>query len=194
MHHPDKKMAPAGRYFGHGEFQRKPGAVLPLAHRFPHPADNSCLSRLQVAPQIAIVGAAIRLRHQHGHVSPNRLVRPVLEQPQRGRVQRLNDAGAIDGNNPIQRALDHRGKAGFAFAQRLFGLLAGGDVQEYANRAAHLAKFPEQRQGIAERIFAASLVETELKFSAQPPQLAAAAARCIGSSVAESARPSEYIS
>ncbi len=94
--------------FGHGQFQRDAVTVLVPADDLPAGADEMGFTGFHVAGQIAIVPAAIRIRHQHGHILPDQLIRMVAEYLFHRRVGTGNTAAGVNGDNTLQQVVEQR--------------------------------------------------------------------------------------
>src|SRR3546814_10892599 len=58
--------------------------------------------------QIAVMLAVIRLRHQHGDVAADHLVRAIAEQLLAGRVEQHHMTGLVEQDEPVDRRVDNR--------------------------------------------------------------------------------------
>jgi len=101
-------------------------------------------------PQIAVVLAVVRLRHQHLDVAADDLLGGIAEQAFRRRIEAEDRAALVDGDQPVEDGAHHR-------AQEHLGVLlalAVGDVangpDEHAPRAvAHLVDAELHREDAA---------------------------------------------
>jgi hypothetical protein len=77
-------------------------------------ADDAPFTRLQVARQIAVVTAAIRLRHQRADVFSDRLGRAVSELTLGGAGEELHDAVLVDHDHRVRNRVQNRAKVSLA--------------------------------------------------------------------------------
>jgi len=102
------------------------------------------------------VGAAIGLGHEQRDILSDHLLGAVTEQAFRRRVESVNDAARVDGDDGIHCRIDDRAHARLALTQRRFGLLAPRDI---VHRGKHVPpRIRSQRtQAHVHRKFAAIL-------------------------------------
>jgi hypothetical protein len=153
-----------------GEGRAVPAQALQLAAR----THDAGLAGLQVARQVVVVLLAVRRRHQQGHVSPDQVRRRMPEHPLDRQVRALHDAPVVDRDDGIDGSVQDSPQLRLAFAQRLLGVLALGQVahdpeEPPALRAANLAERKLQREDRA--VAAPSL---DLAADADYPRLARA--------------------
>ena len=93
-----------------GEMHRKRGAVLAHAGHDATDADNASFTGLQVAGEVAVMAAAIRLRHQLADVLSDRLGLGVAELTLGGAREKLHDAMLVDHDHRIRDRIQDRAK------------------------------------------------------------------------------------
>ena len=105
---PVKKRCVAGFHLADGKLHRKGRAVLALADDDAADADDAPLAGDLVAIEIAVVAAAVRLRHQHADVEPGRLGGADAEQAFGGAAEGLNDAEFVDHDHRVRNGIEDR--------------------------------------------------------------------------------------
>ena len=91
-----------------GQIHREGTAILALAADFATCcSDDMRFARRVVAVQVTVMLAVIGFGHQHLHVLADDLIGLVTEQPLAGRVEALDGAVLIDGNDAVKRVIDH---------------------------------------------------------------------------------------
>ena len=97
------------------------------------------LPRVEIGLQIAVMLAGEGLGHENANILPDQLLVRVTEQPCSGRIDRLDFAAQVDGQDRIDGSIVHRlelagalGHLGFqahvAADQRVLGLIAPGEI------------------------------------------------------------------
>jgi hypothetical protein len=99
----------------------------------------------QVAPQVAIVGAAVGLGHQHRHVATHHLAGGPAEHPLRRRIGALHDAALIDRDEPVDGRVDDRLQALGAVLALLLGMATRGHVALDHRKAVHFGPVAQHR-------------------------------------------------
>src|SRR4030095_13457939 len=74
---------------------------------FPPNADNVGLVRLQIARYVAVVLLPGGGRHEHTDVLPYHLVGGIPKEALGSRVERLDDAPLVNGDDPVHRGLQN---------------------------------------------------------------------------------------
>ena len=97
-----------------GEMHRKRRAVLAHAGDDAADADDAPFTRLQVAGEVAVMAAAIRLRHQLADVFSDRLGFGVAELTLGGAGEELHDAVLVDHDHRIRDRIQDRAKVPLA--------------------------------------------------------------------------------
>src|SRR5205807_5974838 len=111
-------------HFTDGQIHRENRAVLAQANHFAPDADDSGPTGAEIIPQVTIVLVAIRRWHEDLDVFANDLLRLVSENLFRRRVERLDDAALVDGDDSFDRRFEDGAQALFAVAQGGFGEFA----------------------------------------------------------------------
>jgi len=111
------------RQLAHGQAHQEAAAVPAPRFQFPLLSDDPRLPALQVAPQVAVMGGGVRLRHQQADVAAEHFLLAVAEQGHDGVVDAQDAPGRIDVHHAIQHVLEDGAGARFARFQ-LMGALA----------------------------------------------------------------------
>jgi hypothetical protein len=85
------------------------------------------LVRLQIARYVAIVLLSVRGRHEHTDVLPYDLVGGIPKEALGSRVERLDDAPLVNGDDPVHRSLQNGVRACLMVAEHRRGLLVDHD-------------------------------------------------------------------
>src|SRR6185295_18648232 len=93
---------------------RKGGAVLAHAGHDAANADDVPFTRLQIAGEVAVMAAAIRLRHQLADIFSNRLGFGVAELTFGSAGEELHDAMLVDHDHRIRDRIQDRAKVPLA--------------------------------------------------------------------------------
>src|SRR5665213_1704601 len=136
----------ARRNLADRQFHRKGRAVLALADHDAADANDASLAGGQIMIQIAVVAAAIRLRHQHLDVAPGHLGGGPAELFFRGRAKRLDQAPLVDDDDGVGHGVEDGAQMRFALDEKFVGwsgwnilshgpLLGGAAICSKANRA-----------------------------------------------------------
>src|SRR5262249_32073548 len=121
------------------QVHREGAAVLAPPDDLPPAADDPRLGGAQVVGQVAVVLAAVGVRHQHPDVLADDLAGRVAEQPLHRRVDGFDHAPLVNSDDAVDDVVQDRADAGLTLPQRLFRLLAGGDFLAREDDAADLA-------------------------------------------------------
>jgi hypothetical protein len=108
-------------HLAHGQRDRERGAIPAPGADFTPNADDFPLTALEIPRQIAIVLLMIGRGHEQTDVLSNHVGGGIPKEALGRRVDRLNEAALIDGDNPVHCSLQNGGAAGFTVAQRHFG-------------------------------------------------------------------------
>ncbi len=109
-----KVRLPTRLHLADGEMHRKRGAVLAHAGHDAADADNASFTGLQVAGEVAVMAAAIRLRHQFADILSDRLGFGVAELARGGAGKELHDAMLVDHDHRIRDRIQDRAKVPLA--------------------------------------------------------------------------------
>jgi hypothetical protein len=120
----------------HREIHGEDAAVLAPSHHLAPDADDFRLAGGEIVGEIGVVLAIVGLGHQDLDVAPEHLGAPVAEQFLRGRVERLDVAALVDGDDAVDDVVDHRAHALFGEAQLFLGAPSLGDVAHDAGEVA----------------------------------------------------------
>ncbi len=91
----------ANHHFADGQLDREGAAILASPHDFPSFADDLWHMAGTVVAQVAIMGLAVRARHQHLDVLSDHFGGVVAKNPLSGRIDGLDNAEFINGQNAI---------------------------------------------------------------------------------------------
>ena len=122
--HADKRVQALVLKLADGQVGRKDGAVLAPAVDFAADADDVPLAGLLIVGQVAVVLVVIGRRHQHFHVLPDQLAGQVAEHPLRGGVDGVDRSLRVDGDDGVDRGIDHRAQALLGLVPHSLGTLA----------------------------------------------------------------------
>ena len=95
-------------HFADGKLHGKGRAVLALADNDTADADDAPLVGAQIAVEVAVMVALVRLRHQHLDVLADDLRGPIVEQPLRRRAEGLYLAAFVDDDHALRDAVEDR--------------------------------------------------------------------------------------
>jgi len=87
-------------YFTHAKVHRKRRAIFPKTNYLSTDADDSRLTRLQVAADVSAVIVAVRRRHQQPDTLTDELALRITKHAFAGRIGRDNDPVQINGDDP----------------------------------------------------------------------------------------------
>ena len=99
---------PVRLHLADSEMHRKRGAVLAHAGNDAADADDAAFTRLQVAGEVAVMAATIRLRHQLADILADRFGCGVAELPLGGAREKLHDAMRVDYDHGIGDCIQDR--------------------------------------------------------------------------------------
>src|SRR5690606_18361502 len=103
---PGKRPAVVIKHLADRQSKRKRRSILAPAAHFAANAYDFLFSRAVVVFHVAIVPAAIGLRHQYRHVLTDHLLASIAEQLQRRRIYRLDNTPLIDGDDAVNGMID----------------------------------------------------------------------------------------
>ena len=98
----DELPLPGEQDLAHRKLHRKRAAVLALADDDPSLADDPALAGREVACQIAVVLAGIRLRHQHADVAAVDFIGREAELAFRGLAEGLHQPALVDDHHRVR--------------------------------------------------------------------------------------------
>ena len=132
-HDPGEIAALVQPEFAHGQVHRERRAVLAQPLDFPAAADDLRPARREIVGDVAVVRAPMRLRHERPDVAPDDLPGLVSEQALGRRVERLDGAHAVDGDDPVDHVFHDRAGPLLGLPQAFLRLLPFRDVQARAD-------------------------------------------------------------
>src|SRR5258705_5758130 len=115
-----------------GEMHRKRRAVLAHAGDDAADADDAPFAGLEIAGDVAVMTAAIRLRHQLADVPPDRLGFAVTELTLGGAGEELHDAMLVDYDHRIRDRIQDRAKVALPRPDRVLEEFLAVDVDHDA--------------------------------------------------------------
>src|SRR5207248_8857594 len=118
---------------------RKSRAVLAHAGDDAAGADDATFAGLEVAGDIGVMTAAIRLRHQEADVVPDRLGFVIAELPLGGAGEELHDAMLVDHDHRIRNRIENRAKVPLTRPDRVLEAFLAVDVEHDAAKAGRSA-------------------------------------------------------
>jgi hypothetical protein len=127
-----KERLPSRMHLADGEMHRKCRAVLAHAGDDAPDADDAPFARLEVAGDVSVMTAAIRLRHQLADVLPDRLGFAVAELTLGGAGVELHDAMLVDHDHRIRNRIQDRAKVALARPDCVLKALLTVDVDHDA--------------------------------------------------------------
>jgi hypothetical protein len=116
-HQPDETPTVVHGHLGDRQFHRKTTAVGTLADDFAADADDLAHPGSPIGTEVAVMLAGVGRGHQHLDVAPEHLLRAVAEQALGGQVEAFDKTLLVDGNDRIERVVEHRARACLGFAQ-----------------------------------------------------------------------------
>ena len=106
------EQPPAGEaHLAHRKVGREDAAVLALRFDLAADADDPGFAGTQVTRDVAVVLFPVGRGHEHRDVASDQLVAGVSEHPLGGRVDRLDRAGLLDGDDRIDGGIEDRAQA-----------------------------------------------------------------------------------
>ena len=102
-----EETSPASAHFAERQLDREGRSVPPQRLQLAAHANDLGLARAQVVGKILVMPLAMGLRHQHGHVAAEQLGGRIGEQALDRRVDALDDALLVDGDDRIDGGLEN---------------------------------------------------------------------------------------
>ena len=98
-------------HLAHRDVGGEDAAVLALRLDLAADADDPRLAGTQAMRDVAVVLLPVRRRHEHRDVAPDQLVARISECPLSRRIDRLDRAGLLDGDDGVNGGMENRTQA-----------------------------------------------------------------------------------
>ena len=127
-HEASKDALAVGDRFPNGQLHWKDAPVLALALDHPAVANDVPLAGSQITRDVAVMGVAVRLRHEQPDVAAHDLAFGVAEQSRRRRAERGNETILVDHHHRLGHRVENRSEMRFPRRQVELGILQFGEV------------------------------------------------------------------